>query len=90
MRSVRTMAMMHEEMHQRTKEQEEIRQHTEQMRRVLRQKIEGRDQQEPAEHQATAGAPPCGFLRMRAVSGQGSHPPQMIGHQLIGELLLLG
>jgi hypothetical protein len=84
------MPVVHEEMHQRAGKDEQIGQHPEDMGRVLRQKVKGRDEQKPAQHDAAAGAPPSAPVIMHVRSRHGSHPPQVIGHHLVGVFFLIG
>src|SRR5216110_2856963 len=56
------MAVVHEKVHQRTGEDQQIRQHPEHMRRVLGQQEEPDDNDESAGHQPDRGSPPRRFL----------------------------
>src|SRR5215831_9780744 len=56
------MAMMHEDVHQRTGEDQEPGQHAKDMRRVLRQQEEPGDNDKSTGHQPDRGSPPRRFL----------------------------
>jgi hypothetical protein len=52
------MTVMHEEMHERAGENEEIRQHAEDVGRMLGQQEEGGYNKKPAKHDPKRGSPP--------------------------------
>jgi hypothetical protein len=55
--TVTAMPVMHEEMHQRARRHQQIRQHAEHMRGMFREQIETCDDKEAAEDNAPFGSP---------------------------------